>query len=70
MHGHTHSYAEYIIVCVVGCWSLQCDQGGASVVLHSLNWPGMVAYHVPNSTNYAYFYSGTGEKNLDLVFML
>lgn len=39
-------------------------------MLRSLLWLGMVAYHVPNTTNHGYFYCGTGEKNLDLHFML
>lgn len=54
----------------VGCWSLHCDQGGASVVLRSLVWMGLVAYHVPSTPNFGYFYCGTGEKNTDLLFML
>ena len=53
-----------------GCWSLQCDQGGASVVLRSLLWLGLVVYHVPNTPNFGYFYCGTGERNPDLLFML
>lgn len=52
-----------------GCWSIQCDQG-VSMVLRSLSWLGMTAYHVPNTPTYGYFYCGTGEKNPDLPFML
>lgn len=53
-----------------GCWSLQINQGGASVVLRSLIWLGMVMYHNPGTPKFGYFYCGTGEKNLDIPFML
>ncbi|KAL5464150.1 hypothetical protein EMCRGX_G033119 [Ephydatia muelleri] len=52
-----------------GCWSLQMNQGGASVVLRSLIWLGMVLYHNPGTPKFGYFYCGTGEKNLDIPFM-
>ena len=46
------------------------DNGGATVILRSLMWPGMVAFNVPCSPNNGYFYCGIGEKNSDLLFML
>lgn len=52
-----------------GCWSLQINQGGASTVLRSLIWLGMVMYHNPGTPKFGYFYCGTGEKNLDIPFM-
>jgi len=39
-------------------------------VLRSLLWPGLTFYHAPRTKNYGYIYVGTGEKNLDLPFML
>lgn len=52
-----------------GCWSLQSEQGGV-VVLRSLQWPGLVAYHVPHTPNHGYLYCGNGERNPDILFML
>jgi len=40
------------------------------VVLRSLLWLGLTFYHVPMTKQYGYIYFGTGEKNLDLPFML
>ena len=46
------------------------ERGNALVVLRSLFWPGLTFYHAPRTKNYGYIYVGTGEKNLDLPFML
>ncbi|NXF04705.1 RSPH9 protein, partial [Smithornis capensis] len=53
-----------------GSWSVQVEKGGAVVVLRSLLWLGLTFYHVPMTKQYGYVYFGTGEKNLDLPFML
>ncbi|XP_057317007.1 radial spoke head protein 9 homolog [Hydractinia symbiolongicarpus] len=53
-----------------GSWSVQSERGGGVVVLRSLHWLGYTFYHVPNTSNFGYVYVGTGEKNLDLPFML
>uniref|UniRef100_A0A8B9E3Z1 Radial spoke head protein 9 homolog n=1 Tax=Anser cygnoides TaxID=8845 RepID=A0A8B9E3Z1_ANSCY len=53
-----------------GSWTVQPEKGGAVVVLRSLLWPGLTSYHVPMTKQYGYVYFGTGEKNLDLPFML
>ncbi|KAM4835430.1 radial spoke head protein 9 homolog [Thomomys bottae] len=53
-----------------GSWSIQMERGNALVVLRSLLWPGLTFYHAPRTKNYGYIYVGTGEKNLDLPFML
>ncbi|NXG16919.1 RSPH9 protein, partial [Grallaria varia] len=53
-----------------GSWSVQLERGGAVVVLRSLLWLGLTFYHVPMTKQYGYVYFGTGEKNLDLPFML
>ncbi|OAF71118.1 hypothetical protein A3Q56_01103, partial [Intoshia linei] len=50
-------------------WSFNSEQNGI-VMLRSLLWLGFVFYHVPNSTNFGSIYIGTGEKNIDLPFML
>lgn len=52
------------------CWSLQYDDVFNSVVGRSLLWPGYVFFHVPNTRTYGSFYMGTGEKNMDLCFMI
>ncbi|XP_009868650.1 PREDICTED: radial spoke head protein 9 homolog, partial [Apaloderma vittatum] len=53
-----------------GSWTVQLERGGTVVVLRSLLWPGLTFYHVPMTKQYGYIYFGTGEKNLDLPFML
>ncbi|XP_053457532.1 radial spoke head protein 9 homolog [Nycticebus coucang] len=53
-----------------GSWSIQMERGNALVVLRSLLWPGLTFYHAPRTRNYGYIYVGTGEKNIDLPFML
>ncbi|NXO15718.1 RSPH9 protein, partial [Oriolus oriolus] len=53
-----------------GSWSIQQEKGGTVVVLRSLLWLGLTFYHVPMTKQYGYVYFGTGEKNLDLPFML
>ncbi|KAM5286370.1 radial spoke head protein 9 homolog isoform 2-T2 [Hipposideros larvatus] len=53
-----------------GSWSIQMERGHALVVLRSLLWPGLTFYHAPRTKNCGYIYVGTGEKNIDLPFML
>ncbi|XP_008072123.2 radial spoke head protein 9 homolog [Carlito syrichta] len=53
-----------------GSWSIQMERGNALVVLRSLLWPGLTFYHAPRTKNYGSIYVGTGEKNMDLPFML
>ncbi|KAL6037644.1 hypothetical protein STEG23_020025 [Scotinomys teguina] len=53
-----------------GSWSIQMERGNALVVLRSLLWPGLTFYHAPRTKNYGYIYVGTGERNMDLPFML
>ncbi|XP_039087188.1 radial spoke head protein 9 homolog isoform X2 [Hyaena hyaena] len=53
-----------------GSWSIQMEKGNALVVLRSLLWPGLTFFHAPHSKNCGYIYVGTGEKNIDLPFML
>ncbi|XP_011932631.1 PREDICTED: radial spoke head protein 9 homolog [Cercocebus atys] len=53
-----------------GSWSIQMERGNALVVLRSLLWPGLTFYHAPRTKHYGYIYVGTGEKNMDLPFML
>ncbi|KFV94807.1 Radial spoke head protein 9, partial [Fulmarus glacialis] len=53
-----------------GSWTVQLEKGGTVVVLRSLLWLGLTFYHVPMTKQYGYVYFGTGEKNLDLPFML
>ncbi|NXC45332.1 RSPH9 protein, partial [Penelope pileata] len=53
-----------------GSWTVQLEKGCTVVVLRSLLWPGLTFYHVPLTKQYGYIYVGTGEKNIDLPFML
>jgi len=55
---------------VTGSWGLQFERGSGLVTLRSLLWPGYAFYHVPGSRKFGGVYAGTGEKNLDLPFML
>jgi len=53
-----------------GSWSLQFERGSGLVSLRSLLWLGYIFYHVPGARSYGSLYVGTGEKNMDLPFML
>jgi len=53
-----------------GCWALQAERGNALVILKSLLWLGYCFYHVPGTKKFGSLYIGTGEKNIDLPFML
>jgi len=53
-----------------GKWSLQFERGSAMVVLKSLEWMGFVFYHIPGCSRFGSLYWGTGERNMDLPFML
>ncbi|XP_077972759.1 radial spoke head protein 9 homolog [Styela clava] len=53
-----------------GSWSLKFERGSGLVCLRSLMWLGQTFYHVPDSRKYGRVYVGTGEKNLDIPFML
>jgi len=53
-----------------GCWSMQFERGSTQLTLRSLLWQGYVFYHLPGTPTYGSIYVGTGEKNMDLPFML
>ncbi|XP_075056878.1 radial spoke head protein 9 homolog [Mixophyes fleayi] len=53
-----------------GSWSLQFEQGNSIIVLRSLLWLGMTFYHIPLTPQHGYVYIGTGERNIDLPFMV
>lgn len=53
-----------------GAWSLQMERGSGLVTLRSLSWIGYVFYHVPGTRKFGSLYVGTGERNIDLPFML
>jgi len=53
-----------------GSWSVQQERGNGLVSIKSLLWPGYFFYHVPETRQYGSVYVGTGEKNMDLPFML
>ncbi|XP_071079837.1 radial spoke head protein 9 homolog [Haliotis cracherodii] len=53
-----------------GSWSLQFERGSGLVTLRSLLWQGYVFCNVPGQRRFGSVYFGTGEKNLDLPFML
>jgi radial spoke head protein 9 len=53
-----------------GSWSIQFERGSGLVTLRSLLWQGYVFYHIPATRKFGSVYVGTGEKNMDLAFML
>ncbi|EDO27772.1 predicted protein, partial [Nematostella vectensis] len=53
-----------------GSWSIQFERGSGLVSLRSLHWLGFTFFHVPETRKYGMVYIGTGNKNLDLPFML
>ncbi|CAG5135006.1 unnamed protein product [Candidula unifasciata] len=53
-----------------GSWCIQFERGSGLLTLRSFLWPGYVFFHVPATREYGSVYFGTGEKNLDLPFML
>lgn len=53
----------------IGCWTVQ-QVANFEVSVKNLNWPGMIAYHKPNSKIFGYCYFGSGQKNEDLAFLL
>lgn len=59
-----------IFIFVSGSWSLQFERGSGLVTLRSLLWLGYSVFHVPGTSRYGSIYVGTGEKNMDLPFML
>lgn len=38
------------------------------VLLKSLHWPGMCCYHEMESGTFGFYYIGSGQKNLDILF--
>jgi len=53
-----------------GCWVTRVDAAQSFIQIRSLLWPGYVAYHAPGTRFFGGTYVGTGEKCLDLPFML
>jgi radial spoke head protein 9 len=53
-----------------GTWTVQHGSGGATVLVKSLAWPGFVFYHAPNTGKYGCIYTGIGQRNSDLAFMM
>lgn len=60
----------FVLSVSVESWSVTGEQGDKTVLMKNLFWPGHVAYHSPKNSIFGNFYSGTGEKMGDLLFML
>jgi len=52
------------------CWVTRTDPGQQAVALRSLLWPGYTAFHIPKTGSFGGVYIGTGEKCVDLPFLL
>jgi radial spoke head protein 9 len=53
-----------------GKWVLRVDESGEDIVLRNLEWPGYEFHTKASNSQYTGAYFGTGERNLDLLFML
>ena len=53
-----------------GCWSLQRDERGDSVMVRSLMWPGYQFFHKTGSGRFGAIYVGDGLKNLEIHFIV
>uniref|UniRef100_A0A7S3MLL3 Radial spoke head protein 9 homolog n=1 Tax=Favella ehrenbergii TaxID=182087 RepID=A0A7S3MLL3_9SPIT len=53
-----------------GCWSMQKDERGDSVMVRSLQWPGYQFFHRLNSSRFGAIYVGDGLKNLEIHFIV
>lgn len=53
-----------------GCWSLQMDEVGATVLIRSLSWPGFQFFHRINSPKFGNVYIGDGLKDLEVQFLI
>ncbi|KAJ3050059.1 Radial spoke head protein 9 [Rhizophlyctis rosea] len=53
-----------------GVWSAQVERGGSVAILRSLLWPGYVFFHAPAPPKWGAMYYGTGQKNINIGFML
>lgn len=53
-----------------GVWSLQYDATVGAVSLENLLFEGSLFFHKVGTTEYGQVYFGTGERNLDLCFVL
>ena len=56
---------------VSGTWTVRTDDSGMNATIRNLKWPGFeFQTEAHNPTQYAGAYYGTGERNLDVLFML
>jgi radial spoke head protein 9 len=62
--------SKFLVFLHTGSWSIQFERGSGLVTLRSLHWLGFTFYHVPGTRKCGSVYVGTGNKNLDLPFML
>ena len=53
-----------------GVWRVTLDELTGTVFGCSLQYPGAVFYHKPHTATYGYYYTGDGQENQDLAFML
>jgi radial spoke head protein 9 len=53
-----------------GIWALKYDDATGVVTLHNLLFLGSMFYYKSGSPSYGNVYVGTGERNLDMLFML
>jgi radial spoke head protein 9 len=51
-------------------WALTVDRLSGLAIVRSLVWQGAMAYAIAGTSRYGNCYIGTGEKNLDLAFIL
>eukprot|EP00930_Biecheleria_cincta_P045100 TRINITY_DN31082_c0_g1_i1.p1 TRINITY_DN31082_c0_g1~~TRINITY_DN31082_c0_g1_i1.p1 ORF type:complete len:287 (-),score=61.23 TRINITY_DN31082_c0_g1_i1:165-1025(-) len=53
-----------------GCWAVRKDPVADLVTLRSLTWPGYIAYHAPQTTDFGGVYFGYAQKEINLPFLI
>jgi len=53
-----------------GCWSIQKDGTGTTVLIRSLSWPGFQFFHRINSNKFGNVYIGDGLKDREVQFLV
>lgn len=53
-----------------GCWNIQSNERGDTVLIRSLNWPGYQFFHKKSTNQFGGMYIGDGLKNQEVHFIV
>lgn len=53
-----------------GCWNIQGNERGDTMLIRSLNWPGYQFYHKKATNQFGGIYIGDGLKNQEVHFIV